>query len=387
VLFFDALSAKMVARNEMRVKACFCSGMDLILSAVPLNLANIGKREKHMISWRAAWQRQAQNHKVTQSEQGVSVSLDELLHLRVHAAGLNLAQQRQVMSLMAGGYHSGFRGRGFDFAETRHYQAGDDIRTLDWRVTARYGIPHTKVFQEERERPVLILTDYTPSMYFGTRVAFKSVIAARAAAMLTWAAVVRGDRVGGAVFTGAQQRELRPTGGRRGALRLLHYLAELHSQTGSAAMPYDLNHALAQARRVARPGSLVCIISDFHALHEEGEKALQALAKHTNVLGLFIYDALEATLPPPGRYVVSDGTQRLNFDSGAKSLREAYQRQFATRYVHLQELFLQRGLRLLALATDASLPAVLRAGLGRVETASGNSHAAPLPDVAASANG
>jgi uncharacterized protein (DUF58 family) len=312
-------------------------------------LKNLGMK------WWSHWRGDAMPH----AHNGVTVSLDELLQLRAHAAGLDPLRQRKVMTLMAGGYHSGLRGRGFDFAETRHYLPGDDIRSLDWRVTARYGIPHTKVFQEERERPVFILVDYAPSMYFGTRTAFKSVVAARAAALLTWAASVRGDRVGGAVFNGALQRELRPSG-RRGALRLLNAVAELHAQNTSQTTPYDLNHALKQARQVVRPGSLVCIVSDFYALNTDGEKSLQALASHTNVLGLFIYDALEAVLPPPGYYTVCDDGHRLSFDSSITALRAAYEAQFNARYARVQHIFMRRGLRLLSLATHASLSTILR---------------------------
>ena len=117
-----------------------------------------------------------------------------------------------------GGYVSPYRGRGMEFEEVRAYQPGDDIRNMDWRVTARTGRPHTKLFREERERPVLFLVDLGPSMAFGTRVAFKSVVAARAAALLAWAARDNGDRIGGIVFAGKRHRELRPAARERGML-------------------------------------------------------------------------------------------------------------------------------------------------------------------------
>ncbi len=146
---------------------------------------------------------------------GVILGSEELIRLRSQASLPGLAPQRRVMTTQTGPYASPFKGRGIDFAEVRAYLPGDDIRNIDWRVTARTGQPHTKLFREERERPVLLLVDLGASMRFGTRVAFKSVLAARAAALLGWAAVGHGDRVGGVVFAGQEHQELRPLGRER----------------------------------------------------------------------------------------------------------------------------------------------------------------------------
>ena len=130
-------------------------------------------------------------------DQGVRLTVDELLALRRDALGLDLTSRYRVSSTLAGGYRSKFRGRGMDFDEVRTYQPGDDIRNIDWRVTARTGKPHTKLFKEERERPVFLLIDQSKHLFFGSRNALKSVVAARAASLLVWASINAGSRIGG----------------------------------------------------------------------------------------------------------------------------------------------------------------------------------------------
>lgn len=304
--------------------------------------------------WRSAF---AKKRTASTAANGTQVLLEELVQLRFYASQLELRQHKKLLSVMAGGKQSGFRGRGVDFVETRHYQAGDDIRALDWRVTARTGHPHTKLFREERERPVLILADYSPSMWFGTRVAFKSVIAARSAALLAWAAVAQGDRVGGLVYAPNQLLDIRPGGGRRGALRLLRALSQ--PLPAQASNRYRFSHALAQLRRVALPGSLICLLSDFQALDEDCHRHLSQLARHNDVLAVHIYDRFEQELPPPGNYPVTDGQRQFSLRTQHSALRERYRQQFTQHRNQLKQLFQQRGLRLLSLATDESVTDLL----------------------------
>ena len=146
---------------------------------------------------------------------GIHLTAGDLIALRPRCQSLRLPMRQPAASALAGAYRSRFRGRGVDFLESRNYQPGDDIRNMDWRVTARTGRAHTKVFQEERERPVLVAVDAGPSLFFGTRKRLKSVAAAELAAVISWAAVRRGDRIGGFLFAPGSHRELRPAGGRR----------------------------------------------------------------------------------------------------------------------------------------------------------------------------
>ena len=226
---------------------------------------------------------------------------------------------------MAGAYRSRFRGRGIDFLESRNYQPGDDIRNMDWRVTARTGRPHTKVFQEERERPVLVVLDASPSLYFGTRRVLKSVAAGQIAAAVAWSTVRRGDRIGGFFFAPGRHRELRPAGGRRGAMRMIQGLVDWlqPEQVSAEAPPEPLSSALARVRHTVRPGSLVIIITDFFSLDENCNRHLSRLRQHNDVIGCQVLDAAECQLPA-GHYPITDGERLSVLDMGRKDSRSKY---------------------------------------------------------------
>lgn len=296
-------------------------------------------------------------------QRGATVSLKHLIKLRAQARGLTLKAGKKVATAMAGQYTSSFRGRGMDFDEVRIYQPGDDIRAMDWRVTARTGQPHTKLFREERERPVFFLVDQSPTMQFGTRGAFKSVIAAEMAALLAWASSDSGDRIGGLVFSGSRHVELRPVSGQRGVIHLLKTITErppAETPGHSGAM----DQALARLRHVTRPGSMIVLLSDFRQLGDEGERHLGYLAQHNDILAVFIYDALEANLPPPGRYNVSDGRQIVAIDTVQAGRRDHYRERFQARRHQVERLFRRRGVSLLEMATHQPVAETLSALLG-----------------------
>ena len=248
-----------------------------------------------------------------------------------------------------------------DFAETRRYSPGDDIRLIDWRVTARTGDPHTKLFREERERPVFVVVDLNASMFFGTRGAFKSVVAAECAALICWAAVAGGDRIGAVLVTPSGNREVRPASGRRGALRVLKSLAACAHPVAADRQP--VSAALLNLRRVARPGSLIFVISDFYTLDSALERHLSRLRHHNDVLACWIYDRVEAHCPPPGRYVVSDGAARATLDLASAGQRRAYEGPFLARRERLTALCLDYRIPLLPIATGDDVVASLRQGL------------------------
>ncbi|MBT7306941.1 MAG: DUF58 domain-containing protein, partial [Gammaproteobacteria bacterium] len=180
---------------------------------------------------------------------GTTLQLDELIQLRTSARKIELGAQRLALSAQQGGYLSAYRGRGLEFDEVRPYQEGDDIRSIDWRVTARRGRPHTKLFREERERPILLWIDLHPGMYFGSTTQFKSVLAGRLAALLGWAAVHSGDRVGGIVSAQQGERIIPPTSRENGLLRLLAAMVEL--QPRESGSPYS-GHSDAALGRLAQ---------------------------------------------------------------------------------------------------------------------------------------
>lgn len=296
------------------------------------------------------------------SRDGIAVSLAELLALRGEAHRLNLVPRGKVLATRSGGHLSRFRGRGMEFDESRVYQAGDDVRNMDWRVTARAGTPHVKLFREERERPVWLLVDRGPSMRFGTRVAFKAVIAARAAALLAWAAVDQGDRVGGLVFDETHRFEQRPVARIRGLLPLLQALAQDPIPGMVGGYP-DLTEAAEHLQHLVRAGSLVFLLSDFAGVNRERSAWLAQLGSGCELVLVHLYDPLEIAAPPVGLYPVSDGTRRGVLSTAGAAHRENWRRRFAERAGLLEELTRRYRAHLLDLRTDASLGDALAWGL------------------------
>ncbi|MDH3351493.1 MAG: DUF58 domain-containing protein, partial [Gammaproteobacteria bacterium] len=257
-----------------------------------------------------------------------------------------------------------------EFDESRPYQPGDDPRSIDWRVTARSTTAYTKLFREERERPVLVVVDLRANMHFATRGCFKSVNASRAAALLSWAAHHRGDRLGGLIFGETTHRELKPRLGRQAALRFLHELVghpdwENRERQPDSDDEAPMTQAMSSLRRVARPGSLVVILSDFLGFSRAAQSYLSSVARHNEVLAVFLNDPLERRLPPPGRYRLVSRDDELAIDTAAKAARENYQKAFLQRRQDLEAFCQRYGAHLMPLSTEDDPVSALQAALGR----------------------
>lgn len=296
----------------------------------------------------------------------ISLNLAALIALRNESHGFSL-RPSQIRAAQSGTYLSRIRGRGMAFTEVRAYQPGDDIRSIDWRVTARRGKPHTKLFQEERERPVLLAIDYRRPMFFATRGCFKAVQASKLAALLAWKALEQGDQVGAFIFSEERHCEFRPQLGKAGVLNLLRQMVADPAWQRSPHQPFEPRQRLAltlmRLRRVARPGSLILLLSDFAQWDEEIEKQLSLLSRHNDIGMIFCYDPLEADLPPAGSYRVSDGRNDLTMNTLDRLGRERYQQRFI-QHLDTVEKFCrkQRGL-FLSCATNQSPLDCLRQGL------------------------
>lgn len=293
----------------------------------------------------------------------VQIDLPHLVSLR-GAAGQTLLPPQRITAAQSGGHLSRFRGRGMEFAEVRAYQPGDDVRSIDWRVTARRGKVHTKMFHEERERPVLFALDYRRPMFFATRGRFKAVLASELAALLAWQVQARGDRVGGFLFSEQGHAEVRPAGGWRGVLRLLQQMVADPAWRRPPHAPFEPRQRLAQTilglRRVARPGSLVLLLSDFTQWDDEVEKQLALLGRQAQLALYFLYDPLEAELPQAGSYRLSDGARDLTIATDQAELRGRYRQHFLAHRQQLKTFCGRYQAQFIAVATDQDLQQVLQ---------------------------
>ena len=298
------------------------------------------------------------------------VTLDELLQLRHRAKGFSFLPRQPVHSLLTGRHASRLRGRGLDFEELRHYVEGDDTRAIDWTATARIGAPHVRVYTEERDRNVLLLVDQRRSMFFGSRRAMKSVVAAEAAALSAFRVASLGDRVGAIVFSEAGGvTEIRPEARDAGVRRILPEVVRhnrLLSAGGEAPSdPSLLNEALRRAAQLASHDWLVCLISDTAGADDQTVKLVTRLTAHNDVLSAFVSDPLEAELPDIGRAVLADGRQQIEVDLSARDLRRAFASDYAGRRANASRFSLQRAIPVLTVTTDRDVLEQLRAQLGQ----------------------
>jgi len=294
---------------------------------------------------------------------GIVTTRAELVALGYEPLADAIRRGGRVATRAAGTRASRFRGRGMEFAEVRAYQPGDDVRSIDWRVTARTGRPHSKLFEEERERPTWLLVDLGPSMRFGTRCAFKSVAAARAAALLAWQAHAAGERVGGSVAAPGLRVELPPGRTRRQLLRFLDALAGGTAAVGAAASD-EIATQLERIQPRLRSGSRVVLVSDFYSLDDGLGRALRGLARRCDLTLVHVFDPIECTPPPAGRYRVSDGREIRTIASGRDSAwQRAIAHDFETRRRALAELARSARVRVVEVRTQDS-PSRLRFVLG-----------------------
>jgi uncharacterized protein (DUF58 family) len=289
----------------------------------------------------------------TNNANPIRIELPDLIALRQHL--VRCERHRSVSRASGeGAYRSRALGRGITFAEVRGYQPGDDVRLIDWRVTARTGRAHTKVFDEERERPVLVALDYRRPMFFATRGCFKAVQASRIAALLGWQALQHHDRFGAFVFSEENTLGLRPRLGKKAVLEVLRTMVSDPVWEREPHLPFEprkrLEHTLDQMQRVVRPGSFIVILSDFRQWDAQVEKQIALLTRHCELCLVHCYDPFESSLPTPGRYPLSDGRTRVALDLDATALKR-YQEGFSRHRECLQQFCRTRGARFISCST------------------------------------
>jgi len=263
----------------------------------------------------------------TTSIPGVYVGLDDLLALEHRGSRISFRPRQPVHSLLSGRFASRMRGRGLNFEEIRDYRSGDDVRSIDWKVTARLQSPHVRVFNEERDRQTLLVVDQRLSMFFGSRRSMKSVVAAEAAAIGAWRVLGAGDRVGAIVFNDLEVTEFRPHRSRSTVLQILtaivRYNRALRINSGISASPSMLNDALRRAQRSALHDAAVIVISDFDGADDDTRKMIGAIARHNDVVAMLVHDPLQSDLPASAAMTVTDGVLQIHLEVGRESIRKS----------------------------------------------------------------
>lgn len=279
---------------------------------------------------------------------GIHVTSAELMYYRSKIGAFARHRKLHPPKAQTGALLSKTRGRGMEFDEVRHYQAGDDVRAIDWRVTARTGSPHTKLYREERERPIMFVVDLAYSQHFGSQLVLKSVLACHLTSAMAWLAIQRGDRVGALIGHPQRHVEIRPQARQHGVLRIIHSLVELQNESVTAwqedhapTTTSTLNDLLTRAHQVAKPGTIIHVISDWQQFTTATFTLLQALQRHCSLQALQCSDPLEHQFPAAlaqQDIALSDGQQQLEFSAGNLAQREAYSLQSAQ---HQQDVVAQ----------------------------------------------
>ena len=299
---------------------------------------------------------------------GVYANLSDLIRLQFKARGFSFLPRQPVHSILAGRHASRLRGRGLNFEEIRRYLPGDDIRNMDWRVTARVHKPHVRVYTEERDRPVLLVVDQRQNMFFGSRRAMKSAVAAEVAALAAWRTLHVGDRVGAVVFSDTEIIEIKPHRSRGQVMRLLEAVTKLNHQLRADANTEPnagmFNQALLRASRLAKHDFLVCTVSDGFGVDDETQRLGTRIAEHNDVLVTFIYDPLEKELPDAGPLVFGQGNRQLEINTGSTGLRRKFATEFRERFDSTEDFCRQRQTPRLAISTDRDVAEQVRERLG-----------------------
>jgi uncharacterized protein (DUF58 family) len=271
------------------------------------------------------WTKIKRNKAGADKPAGVYANLDDLIRIQFKARNFSFLPRQPVNSILSGRYASRLRGRGLNFEELRHYLPGDDIRTIDWKVTARTRSPHVRVYTEEKDRSVLLIVDQRMNMFFGTRDKLKSVTAAELSALGAWRAVHVGDRVGAIVFNDTDLVEIPPQRSQKTVMSILGAVLkmnhELRADSQVEPAPGALNRALDTARKFISHDTLVVVISDFSGVDQESERLTARIAEHNDVLALLVHDPMRLR-PTARNLTVSDGSKQMDIDFSNKKLSE-----------------------------------------------------------------
>ncbi len=298
---------------------------------------------------------------------GVYANLDDLIRIQFKARDFSFLPQQPVSSVLSGRYASRLRGRGLNFEEIRRYQPGDDIRTMDWKVTARTRSPHVRVYTEEKDRAVVLVIDQRINMFFGTRDKLKSVTAAELAALGAWRAVDVGDRVGAVVFNDTELVDIRPQRSQKAVMSILGAVVRMnHALQADAQVepnPGMLNQALAKALQLAPHDALVVMVSDYFGVDEQTERLAARMAEHNDVLALLVHDPIRLH-PAEHQLTVSDGALLMEINFADARVREKLVENYRDEQQHITRFLSRLAAPLLMISNEGDTVNQVRRLLG-----------------------
>jgi uncharacterized protein (DUF58 family) len=302
------------------------------------------------------------------ANEDIYTNLHALVRLRYSSQGFNYLPRQSVRSLLSGRKRSRLRGRGLDFDELRHYRPGDDIRTMDWKVTNRTGKPHVRVYTEERDRPVIAVVDQRLPMFFGSEKKMKSVVAAEVAAITAWRVLSVGDRIGAILFNDSVTLEVKPTRSERKVMGWLGDLTNMNNDLsvapGRRSNPQALAQALQMLERSIGHDYLVVLISDFYGWDETTIKTIRRISQHNDIICSLVFDPLERDISNASNLVVSDGKFQLEIDPTQQDLGEKFEASFKSSIAHVQGELKRHHIPVLPVDTTTPVADQLREKLG-----------------------
>jgi uncharacterized protein (DUF58 family) len=311
-----------------------------------------------------AWRGNKASKPAAGDDNRIAASLAHLRALEYKARGFSFLPRQPVRSILTGRHGSRLRGRGLNFEELRHYRPGDDIRSMDWKVTNRTGKPHVRVYTEERERRVYLLVDQRVSMFFGSQRAMKSAVAAEVAALAAWRVLASGDRLGALVFDDTRCFNIPPRRSRDSVIALLSRLAEANAalRAGQLSREEQLNTALETLARNLSHDALVIYIGDGLGWNDRSDELLKQISLHNDFVVANIFDPAEQELPPMDELVVSDGKLQIAVSGNRNRLDERFRESYNEHRLHLQKALQRFGLPLIPINTvDDPLQQLLQA--------------------------
>ncbi|KGJ89638.1 DUF58 domain-containing protein [Colwellia psychrerythraea] len=301
----------------------------------------------------------------------IYADLNELRRLKYLAKGFSFTPNQPANSALSGKNVSKLRGRGLNFEELRHYRPGDDIRSMDWKVTQRTGKPHIKVFTEERERNVFLAIDQRMTMFFGSSNKMKSVIAAELAALIAWQISDSGDRIGAVIYNDQQTKVIPAKRGKQHVINLLSELLKKNhalSLKNSAHLQSDdgdsYNKMLARLNKVSSHNGLIILLGDGHGFNDKSTDFIKQLRQHNEVIACHIFDPLELKLPKMSQMIVSDGVQQIQFSSAKKNFQKNYEAEISRQLESYVKAAKKYRIPLIEIDTISPVEQQLRKALG-----------------------